>query len=239
MDGRIAADWTAIRADGGSRTDQVRQRSGRVAAGLRGCVVVRSCGYVVMWLYSYGYVAVLLGWLCSWCGYHAGVIRQASERCISRRSRRPPAGTRLTVAYLSSDLGSHPVRYTAPLLPHTDLAVRCSRVLDGAWTLHRGSRFRRIMYSLSNNFEWNGAAPLCDLLIPVAALSVAQLAARIQADGVQVLIDLNGNTMGHRRSVLSQRAAAVQLSLIGDNKSMGDKCSWDYIAADRTVRPAL
>ena len=156
------------------------------------------------------------------------LVRQAGGVCqqLQDQGRLRQPSQKLTVAYMSSDLGEHPVR----------------RVMDAVWQMHDWHRVKVLVYALTSDIsqaEWQGRIPNCEQLRVVGRKSVGEIIELMRRDGVELLIDLNGNMMHNAKHVLTGRSAAVQLSLIGDNKSMGDRCGWDYIGADSHVRVNL
>jgi predicted O-linked N-acetylglucosamine transferase (SPINDLY family) len=70
----------------------------------------------------------------------------------------------------------------------------------------------------------------------VKALPDAALHAAIKADGIDILIDLNGYTKDNRLAVLAMRAAAVQMSWIGYPNTTGLH-SVDYRIVDQISDP--
>jgi predicted O-linked N-acetylglucosamine transferase (SPINDLY family) len=64
----------------------------------------------------------------------------------------------------------------------------------------------------------------------------AQLAQRIERDGIDVLIDLAGHTSMNRMAMFGRRAAPVQLTFLGYPGSTGVPCM-DWILADPVVAP--
>ena len=65
----------------------------------------------------------------------------------------------------------------------------------------------------------------------------AQLARRIEVDGIDVLVDLAGHTSMNRMSLFAQRAAPVQASYLGYPGSTGVP-NVDWLIADSMVAPA-
>jgi len=66
--------------------------------------------------------------------------------------------------------------------------------------------------------------------------SDAQMAKRIESDGIDILVDLAGHTSLQRMSMFAQRAAPVQLTFLGYPGSTGVP-SMDWILADPVVAP--
>ncbi len=136
--------------------------------------------------------------------------------------RRPER--RLRVGYVSADFRRHSAAALfGPVLRHHDPAaveVICySGAVVGDETT---ARFRA------------GAALWRD----VAGLDDEALAARIRADGVDVLVDLSGFSAGHRLGVFAHRPAPVQVTAWGHAVGTG-LAAMDYLFADDvTVPPA-
>jgi protein O-GlcNAc transferase len=76
----------------------------------------------------------------------------------------------------------------------------------------------------------------CDRFIDIRPLSHTAAAARIRADGVQILVDLKGHTQGARQMIPALRPAPVQAQWLGYPGTMGAPFI-DYILADSTVAP--
>jgi len=70
-----------------------------------------------------------------------------------------------------------------------------------------------------------------DAFIDVRDLTDQQFAKRIHEDGIHILVDLSGYTKGTRISVMSYRAAPVQITYMGYPYSSGFR-SVDYIISD-------
>jgi predicted O-linked N-acetylglucosamine transferase (SPINDLY family) len=87
-----------------------------------------------------------------------------------------------------------------------------------------GSPIRRRLHRAFANW--------CD----VGALSDADAAARIRTDGLDVLVDLNGHTLGGRLGILAQRPAPVQIHYKGFPGTLA-YAAIDAIVADAIVVP--
>lgn len=72
--------------------------------------------------------------------------------------------------------------------------------------------------------------------VECTTLNDRQLAARIEADGIDILLDLAGHTSQNRMALMSQRAAPVQATFLGYPGSTGVP-NIDWILADATVAP--
>ena len=71
----------------------------------------------------------------------------------------------------------------------------------------------------------------------ISALTDAQAARAIHADGIHILVDLKGYTAGTRTALLTYRPAPLQVSFLGYPGTLGgDFC--DYLISDRFVTPA-
>lgn len=129
---------------------------------------------------------------------------------------------RLKLAYLSADLRNHSViHFAAPLLEHHDKAqveVYCyyNQVVQDAHT-------ERVIAA-------------ADHWIPCAAMSDDELAARIRADGIDVLVDISGHTLGNRLQVFARKPAPVQVSWMGFGYSTG-MTAMDYFIGDAAFTP--
>jgi predicted O-linked N-acetylglucosamine transferase (SPINDLY family) len=77
---------------------------------------------------------------------------------------------------------------------------------------------------------------LVDHWLPVADLSDAVLRERIEADGIDVLVDLSGHTGYHRLGTFARRAAPVQAHYLGYFASTG-LTEMDYWIGDGILLP--
>lgn len=73
--------------------------------------------------------------------------------------------------------------------------------------------------------------------VEATTLNDAQLASRIEADGIDILLDLAGHTSMQRMALFAQRAAPVQASFLGCPGSTGVP-QMDWLLADAVVAPA-
>ncbi|DBB07852.1 TPA: hypothetical protein ACH3X3_009255 [Trebouxia sp. C0006] len=117
----------------------------------------------------------------------------------------------LVVGYISPDLFTHSVSYfaEAPLRHHHASAVKhivynCSPRGDSKTEMLRGAT--------------EGAGGVWK---DVAKLSEQDLAALVRHDGVQVLLELTGQTANNRLGVMAMQPAPVQLTWIGYPNSTG------------------
>lgn len=145
---------------------------------------------------------------------------RAVQAAAVPRTARPAAALR--VGLVSADLRGHPVgRLAEAWLPA--LAARCELFVY-ANSHSADALSRRLRESVPH---W----------LPVADLDDAALAARIAGDGIDVLVDLNGHTGGHRLGVFARRPAPRQYSWLGYAGSTG-LAQIDGFIADRWLLPA-
>ncbi|MBB5208841.1 tetratricopeptide repeat protein [Chiayiivirga flava] len=131
--------------------------------------------------------------------YVAQVERQTAH--LARPQRSPHAGSRLRIGYLSPDFGEHAV----------------GGLVRDLFAAHDRSGFDIAGYSLRRH-EGDTAARIragCDLFRDVEAQSTEAIAAQIAADGIDILVDLGGYTLGARPGVLALRPAPVQIGWLG------------------------
>jgi len=111
---------------------------------------------------------------------------------------RPP---RMRVGLLSGDFNDHAVmRFLAPVLERHDRARDELRCYYTGWRRDAGTAQAR---------EWS------DAFVEVAPLSDDELARRLRADDLDVLVDLSGHSAGGRPRVLALRPAPLQVSWLG------------------------
>ena len=136
----------------------------------------------------------------------------------------PPEPERpLRVGFVSGDLRSHALAsFVEPIFAR--LAGRPGLALY-AYSNHplHDAQTERLRASLAH---WRD----------VAALDDAALEALVQADGIDILVDLSGHTAYNRLPVFARKPAPVQLSWIGYPGTTG-LAAMDYYLADRFFLP--
>lgn len=147
----------------------------------------------------------------------SGVTPIASAPVVRRNS-----DDKIHIGYLSPDFKKHSVSYfIEPIL-------QC----------HDAGRFEITCYSDTSypdtvtqrlkalNWQWRDCYGVSD----------SQLLSLIQADGVQILVDLAGHTSNNRMPLLARKPAAVQVSYIGYPNTTGLK-AMDYRITDAAADP--
>ena len=149
---------------------------------------------------------------------YRGAARHALEAL-----RPPPHGPRLRVGYVSSDFRLHPIAY----------------LLTELWERHDRSRFEVFAYSIGpgeDSLLRHRIERAFEHFIDAGNDSAEQTTQRIRADDIQILIDLNGYTMGGRMEIFVPRAAPLQMHWLGFLGTLG--ADWfDYIITDRFATP--
>lgn len=116
----------------------------------------------------------------------------------------------------------------------------CSTVSTFLPILQRHSRedFQIICYSdVLGGDDWTQRCRKCsDVWRETAGLSDEALAARIRADGVDILVDLSGHTPGNRLLVFARKPAPIQVTAWGHGGGTGLPMM-DYLFADPTAIP--
>lgn len=142
---------------------------------------------------------------------------------VRPQDRALPAGRKPRIGWLSYDFREHPV---------SQLLVELLEQIDR-------ERFEVVLYSSGPD----DASPLrrrveaaADQFVDLRGSSDGQAAARVRADGIDILIDLMGHTRGHRLGVLAARPAPVQVSYLGYPGSTGANFI-DYLIGDPLVTP--
>ncbi|MBS0321133.1 MAG: glycosyltransferase [Proteobacteria bacterium] len=136
----------------------------------------------------------------------------------------PHNSIRLRIGYLSADFHDHPT----------------SVLIAGVLEHHDRARFEVYAYSTGQD---DGSAlrkrivAAVDHFVDARELDPDQLAARIRADAIDVLVDLKGYTEGAPLAALARRPAPVQAHWVGYPGTLAAPYV-DYLIADRVVVPA-
>ncbi len=155
------------------------------------------------------------------CTIFAEQFEERAPRLVHRNSRFPDR--KVKVGYVSADFREHPVAYhIAPILENHD-----RRAVE--------------TYCYANHAERDDVtarlAPLADHWRWVANLSDEKLAELVQHDGIDILVDLSGHTVGNRLLVFARKPAPVQVTWIGLPATTG-LAAMDYRFTDDCIDPA-
>lgn len=137
--------------------------------------------------------------------------------------RDPDPDRRLRVGFVTADLHrQHPVDLLLqPLLERWDRdGFELTIYFNGVSHDERTARARGLVH------RW----------VEATAMDDATLAARIEADGIDVLLDLAGPTARNRLAVFARRAAPVQVTYLGYPGTTGVP-NMDWIVTDPVVAP--
>ncbi|WP_370539421.1 methyltransferase regulatory domain-containing protein [Achromobacter sp. UMC46] len=163
----------------------------------------------------------------------AEAIFQAYRDCDTdlfakhRPSWRPHKNSRqlprkLKVGYVSPDFRQHSGNYfIEPLFQH-----------------HDRSNFTLTAYAelTTEDQTTQRLKTYFDYWVPTSTLTDAQLAERIRADGIDILIDVAGHTAGNRLGAFARKPAPVSLTWLGFGYSTG-LSAIDYIMSDAVMVP--
>jgi predicted O-linked N-acetylglucosamine transferase (SPINDLY family) len=155
---------------------------------------------------------------------HRAFGRHFAERIepLPPAARPPLAGRRLKVGYLSSDFSSH-----AAALFIEPLFARHDRERFEIYAFHNS----RLHDDVTARF-----AALAEHFFPVASLSDLELAQTIRAEGIDILVDLNGHTAGGRLLLFLLKPAPIQLTWLGYLATTGLP-TMDYRLTDARADP--
>ena len=134
----------------------------------------------------------------------------------------PRRAGRLRIGYVSADFRTHSVAYFfEPLLAHHDRSlVELFCYAHGRQADATTERLRA----------------LADHWVPIEGRTDAEVAARIRADGIDLLVDLGGHTGNSHLPVFAHRAAPVQVTWLGYPNTTG-LAAMDYRLTDGIADP--
>jgi predicted O-linked N-acetylglucosamine transferase (SPINDLY family) len=147
---------------------------------------------------------------------------RAEADFAARRAEIP--GRRLRVGYLSSDLREHAI----------------GSLMAEMFSLHDREKLEIFAYYCGIPQEDATKARIRDSIEhwrDIAALDDAAAEAMILADGIDILVDVNGHTRSARTRLLTRRPAPIIVNWLGYPGSMGSACH-HYIIADPHIVPA-
>lgn len=172
------------------------------------------------------------------CPLAAKDIRMISQRnalrisCSTLRSSWMPAtvykppkppSPHLNVGYVSSDFNNHPLAH----------------LMQSVFGFHDAKRVKAFCYATTasddsvHRQQIEREAPV---FRDVSKWGPDRLVEQIVADGIHILVNLNGYTRGARNEVFAARPAPIQMSFMGFAGTLG--AEWcDYLLADTTAVP--
>ncbi|NPU67687.1 tetratricopeptide repeat protein [Bradyrhizobium sp. 83012] len=146
--------------------------------------------------------------------------RHIPQRSLPPRDLDPER--RLTLGYVSSDFRNHSAALTyLPVLKHADreafriCCYACSPVQDAVTAQFRAC---------------------AEVWVDASQMSDDELADRIEADGVDILVDLSGHSAGNRLPLFARKPAPVQVTAWGSGTGTGLP-TIDYFFADPVTVP--
>ncbi|KAK1145945.1 hypothetical protein N8T08_003892 [Aspergillus melleus] len=172
------------------------------------------------------------------CPLSAKQIRQISQRNglrISSSTLRspwlpgtvypppPPPNPYLKVGYVSSDFNNHPLAH----------------LMQSVFGLHNPSRVKAYCYATTasdKSIHRQQIEKEAPVFYDASGWPIDLLVKQIVADGIHILINLNGYTRGARNEVFAARPAPIHMSFMGFAGTLG--AEWcDYILADNISIP--
>jgi predicted O-linked N-acetylglucosamine transferase (SPINDLY family) len=148
----------------------------------------------------------------------SGPVAAASWSARVSIPQRGDAAARLHIAFVSSDYRDHPVgRLVVPLLERLDRA-----------------RFDVTAYSTgrADDVVGNRIAAAGVRLAALPRRDPLAAAACVRADGVDILVDLNGFSGGEALRIFAARPAALQVNFLGYTGTLGS-AAYDVLVTDR------
>ena len=130
---------------------------------------------------------------------------------------------KIRLGYVSADFNSHAVSY----------------LIAGLIESHNRDNFEVFGYSLDskNSDKMNHRMRKAfDKYIECDDLSNEEVALRIKREDIDILVDLNGHTLGSRTGIFAYRPSKIQINFLGFPGTMGASYI-DYIISDYTVIP--
>ncbi len=157
---------------------------------------------------------------------HAVGARAIADNTSSLPPLKPidPGEKTLRVGYLSADFRDHPVgMFIEPALAASHQTEPAIEVFCYDLCTNPDAFSERLR---GHPVIWRDAATLSD----------AALVAMIRNDGIDILVELSGHSLGHRQTALAVRAAPIQVSMLGYPATTGNPAI-DVRLVDRRSDP--
>ncbi len=165
---------------------------------------------------------------------HPPVLFKAAARQVALKNARgaqplprhamPARGSRrIRVGYVSADFHNH----ATALLFVEALERRNTEAFEVTQYSHSPDDGSAIQHRIR---------AACEHFVDMRAMSAQQMAQRIHADGMDILVDLKGQTFGNRLGVFAYRPAPIQATFLGFPGTSGADYM-DYVIGDRWVTP--
>ncbi|XP_011151619.1 UDP-N-acetylglucosamine--peptide N-acetylglucosaminyltransferase 110 kDa subunit isoform X3 [Harpegnathos saltator] len=133
-------------------------------------------------------------------------------------------GIRLKIGYVSSDFGNHPTSHLMQSIPG----------------LHDREKVEIFCYALSNDDGTTFRAKIAreaEHFVDLSQVACNGKAAdRINADGIHILVNMNGYTKGARNEIFALRPAPIQVMWLGYPGTSG-ATFMDYLITDEVTSP--
>lgn len=131
---------------------------------------------------------------------------------------------RLRIGYVSSDFGNHPTSHLMQSIPglhdHSKFEIFCY-----ALNIDDGTTFRSKIVEESEHF------------VDLSSVSCyVEAAKKINSDGINILINMNGYTKGARNEIFAVKPAPIQVMWLGYPGTSGAQYM-DYVITDKTSSP--
>ena len=137
-------------------------------------------------------------------------------------SPKPPS-PQLNVGYVSSDFNNHPLAH----------------LMQSVFGFHDRRRVKAFCYATTtsdNSIHRQQIEREAPVFLDTSSWPIDRLVKQIVADGIHILVNLNGYTRGARNEVFAARPAPIQMSFMGFAGTLG--AEWcDYILADQIAIP--
>ena len=134
-----------------------------------------------------------------------------------------PPSPYLNVGYISSDFNNHPLAH----------------LMQSVFGFHDKTRVKAFCYATTasdgsvHRQQIEREAPVFN---DASSWSIDRIVNQVVADGIHILINLNGYTRGARNEVFAARPAPIQMSFMGFAGTLG--AEWcDYLLADKIAVP--